>query len=58
MQDHYTCICGSVEWIISNDYVECASCPFKYRMLATIPPDDFNKRIRKGFAENNAKEEE
>ena len=47
MQDHYTCICGSVEWVISNDYVECASCPFKYRMLATIPPKDFNERIRK-----------
>lgn len=47
MSDYYTCNCGSVEWVISNDHVECASCGFEYNMLAIIPADDFNKRIRK-----------
>jgi len=49
MQDYYKCICGSVEWIISNNCVECASCGFKYTIFAIIPADDFNKRIRKGL---------
>jgi len=51
MRDHYTCICGSVEWIISNNCIECASCGFKYTMFAIISADDFGKRIRKGFIE-------
>jgi len=47
MDDAYTCKCGSTEWIIWDDHIECSACDFEYQMLAIIPVDDFNKRIRK-----------
>ena len=47
MDDAYTCKCGSTEWIIWEDHIECAKCDFEYRLFTIIPVDDFNERIRK-----------